>query len=81
MKQLVEEQLDIFCLFVPTIESATYTKMVLTVILGGISTFYPTLFMVYTGKYISRKSLQFEGASEHLHAQASDEAGTYLISK
>jgi Integrase zinc binding domain len=49
------------------------------VILGGISIFFPTYFMVFTVKSLSRKNLQYEGVFEHRHAQASDEAGHYLI--
>jgi hypothetical protein len=49
--------------------------------LGGVSTFYPTYFMVFTFKSLSRKNLQYEGAFEHQHAQTSDEAGHYLISR
>jgi hypothetical protein len=49
------------------------------VILGGISTFFPTYSMVFTVKSSSRKNLQYEGALEHWHAQASDEAESYLI--
>jgi hypothetical protein len=54
---------------------------VVCVILGGISSFYPTYFIVSTGKWSSRKDLQYEGALEHRHAQASDEAEHYLITR
>jgi hypothetical protein len=48
--------------------------------LGGISTFFPTYFMVFTVKSLSRKNL-YEGVFEHRHAQTSDEAGHYLVSR
>jgi hypothetical protein len=51
------------------------------VILGGISIYFPTYFMVSTGKCLSRKCLQNDGAFEHRHAQASVEAGRYLITR
>jgi hypothetical protein len=53
----------------------------LDVILGGISICFPTYFMVSTGKSLSRKFLQYEGAFEHRHAQASVKTGLYLITR
>jgi hypothetical protein len=51
------------------------------VILGGISSLYPTYSMTSTGISISRKDLQYDGAFENWHAQASDEAEHYLITR
>jgi hypothetical protein len=45
------------------------------VILGGISICFPTYFMVSTGKSLSRKCLQNDGAFKHRHTQASVKAG------
>jgi hypothetical protein len=50
-------------------------------ILGGISIFFPTYLMVFTGKSLSRMNLQYEGALEHLRTQAPVEAGQYLITR
>jgi hypothetical protein len=38
-----------------------------SVILGGISIFYPTYLVVSTGKSLCGKRLQYESALEHLH--------------
>jgi hypothetical protein len=80
-------RMDNFGHSVHTFESATYTKLLLTTGSsnhGGMCYFrrnkhiFPTYLMVFTGKSLSRMNLQYEGALEHLRAQAPAEAG-YLI--
>jgi hypothetical protein len=58
-------------------EVVDVTKLV---ILGGISSFYPTYFIVFTGIRMSRKDLRYEGALEQSRTQAPAESGHYLIS-
>jgi Mor family transcriptional regulator len=52
-----------------------------TVILGGIGIYFPTYYMVFTGKRSSRIYSRFDGAFEHRHAQASEKIGRYLIKR
>jgi hypothetical protein len=56
------------------------TMGLVSVILWGISRFFPTYFMVSTGKCLCRKNLQYDGTFNDLRAQAPAEAGKYLIS-
>jgi hypothetical protein len=51
------------------------------VILAGISNFFPTYITVSTGKCLCRKNLQYDGAFQHLRAQAPSETGHYLRNK
>jgi hypothetical protein len=51
------------------------------VIFVGISSLYPTYPVISTGNSLCRKRPEYDGALDHMHAQASVEAEHYLISR